>query len=267
MNVTEYSPLRYPGGKAWFVPTLRAWLRGLPRRPALFVEPFAGGGSASLAVTAEDLADRTLMVEQDPEVAAVWHTVLGGGAEQLIARVTGFEATPGTIATALAGAPTDLVDAAFRLLLRNRVGRDRYLHAPLGLRLRRDRAGAIFWRPETLAAKLRSVAGLAGRIDFIEGDALVVLQDHGAREDCALFLDPPYSVGAERSHRHYYRFGELDHEALFGLLRRGRAPFLMVYDDTPMIRRLAAAHGFEWEPVREKPGNRVGELVVTRRAA
>jgi DNA adenine methylase len=261
-----YSPLRYPGGKTWFVPFLRAWLKRLPRRPALFVEPFAGGGSASLAVAAEGLAERILMVEKDPEVAALWGNLLGPDAEGLIRRVEEFEATPETVATVLSGTPMDPVDIAFRLLVRNRVARGRYLQGPVR-RLRCDRTGAIFWHPEPLVAKLRFIAQLAGRIDFVEGDALNLLEGHGAREDCVLFLDPPYSVGAEASHRHYYRCVELDHGALFGLVQRGRAPFLMVYDDMPLIRRLAAAHGFELEPLRQSPGSRTGELAITRPSA
>src|SRR6266498_1526470 len=49
-SVPQRSPFRYPGGKTWFVPYLRDWLHSLRKRPAVFVEPFAGGGIASLTV-------------------------------------------------------------------------------------------------------------------------------------------------------------------------------------------------------------------------
>ena len=42
-SIPQRSPFRYPGGKTWLVPLVRQWLRSLPRRPALLVEPFAGG--------------------------------------------------------------------------------------------------------------------------------------------------------------------------------------------------------------------------------
>jgi|SRR2546428_13760764 len=44
-SVPHRSPFRYPGGKTWLVPRVREWLASLPQRPALFVEPFAGGGA------------------------------------------------------------------------------------------------------------------------------------------------------------------------------------------------------------------------------
>jgi len=258
-----FSPFRYPGGKTWFLPGLRAWLSSLPRRPAFFVEPFAGGGSASLAVAAEGLADRVVMVEKDPEVAAVWRTVMGGAVEELVERALGFEPKAENIAATLTAPSAGDMDAAFRVLLRNRISRHRYLHPAAPLRLRHDKTGAVFWRPRTLAERLRAAARLAPRIEFIEGDALAVLPAYAGREDCALFLDPPYSVGLEKTHRLYYRHAELDHERLFALMKEARSPFLMWYDDAPAIRALAEAHGFRCTPAPVRKGGSVGELVIT----
>ena len=70
-SVPQRSPFRYPGGKTWFVPHLRDWLQSLRKRASVFVEPFAGGGIASLTVAMENLADRVVMAELDSNVAAV----------------------------------------------------------------------------------------------------------------------------------------------------------------------------------------------------
>ena len=69
-----------PGRQTWFVPYLRDWLRSLRKRPSVFVEPFAGGGIASLTVAMETLADRVVMAELDSNVAAVWKAILSNGA-------------------------------------------------------------------------------------------------------------------------------------------------------------------------------------------
>src|SRR5206468_7753694 len=71
-SVPQRSPFRYPGGKTWFIPHLRDWLQSFKNRPSVFVEPFAGGGIASLTVAMEDLAERVVMAELDSNVAAVW---------------------------------------------------------------------------------------------------------------------------------------------------------------------------------------------------
>ena len=53
-TVPQRSPLRYPGGKTWLVPHIRAWLKAMDT-PRLLVEPFAGGGITSLTAVMEDL--------------------------------------------------------------------------------------------------------------------------------------------------------------------------------------------------------------------
>ncbi|RMD58207.1 DNA adenine methylase, partial [Candidatus Parcubacteria bacterium] len=92
-QVRHLSPFRYPGGKTWFVPRVRRWLLSLPKRPRLFVEPFAGGAIVSLSVAAENLADQVLFVELDEQVAAVWQTILGEDADWLCDQILAFEMT------------------------------------------------------------------------------------------------------------------------------------------------------------------------------
>jgi site-specific DNA-adenine methylase len=67
-SVPHRSPFRYPGGKTWFIPRLREWLKSKPTKPNLLIEPFAGGGIVSLTTACENLAQTTLMVEIDSEI-------------------------------------------------------------------------------------------------------------------------------------------------------------------------------------------------------
>src|SRR5580693_7008780 len=80
-SVPQRSPFRYPGGKTWFVPYLRDWLRSKSKLPTRFIEPFAGGGIVSLTVAFERLAKHVIFAELEPGVAAVWRVVLNGHAE------------------------------------------------------------------------------------------------------------------------------------------------------------------------------------------
>ena len=72
--VPQRSPLRYPGGKTWLVPHIRAWLGSAPHSLRQLVEPFAGGGIVSLTAVMEGLVGRCIMVELDPRC----RRVLGG---------------------------------------------------------------------------------------------------------------------------------------------------------------------------------------------
>ena len=91
-SVPMRSPFRYAGGKTWFVPYIRKWLR-LYEGKIDFVEPFAGGGIVSLTVAFENLARSILMVEKDEDVASVWQTILGREYKWLVDQITSFEVT------------------------------------------------------------------------------------------------------------------------------------------------------------------------------
>src|SRR5689334_14089734 len=110
-SVPQRSPFRYPGGKTWLIPRIRQWLK----QPAVeFIEPFAGGGSVSLAVAAEQLAHHVTMVERDEQVAAVWQTIIeDGDGAWLAERVSSFDLTHDSLRAILAEEPAATRERAF----------------------------------------------------------------------------------------------------------------------------------------------------------
>jgi len=57
------------------------------------LKPFAGGGIVSLTAANMQLADHVTMVELDPNVSAVWQTMLSDHAEWLANEVANFDLT------------------------------------------------------------------------------------------------------------------------------------------------------------------------------
>ena len=80
-SVPQRSPLRYPGGKTWLVPEIRKFLAGLDFRPEVFVEPFAGGGIASLTAVMDNYVDRAVLCERDPDISNLWQCMLDDAEE------------------------------------------------------------------------------------------------------------------------------------------------------------------------------------------
>ena len=119
-QVPQRSPLRYPGGKTWLVPHVRAWLRHV--HPTLLVDPFCGGGVVALTAVMEGLVERCIMLDLDPDVAAFWHAVLREG-EALAQRVEAFEPTRERVETLMRTVPTSILDHGFRTLVLNRTRR------------------------------------------------------------------------------------------------------------------------------------------------
>src|SRR5579862_3108365 len=115
-TVPQHSPFRYPGGKTWLAPRMRQWLRWLAKqgkRPAEFIEPFAGGGSMSLLVAFERLASHVTLVERDPDVAAVWRTILEGDGVGLAQDIAHFTLTTTAITQTLTTPPLTYEARAF----------------------------------------------------------------------------------------------------------------------------------------------------------
>lgn len=121
-TVPQRSPLRYPGGKTWLVPHVRAWLSGITPKPEVLVEPFAGGAIVSLTAVMEGLTERAVMSEIDPDVAAFWKSVLWHS-DELIECVRSFVPTRESVAHLNDDVPNSVVGRGFRTLVLNRTRR------------------------------------------------------------------------------------------------------------------------------------------------
>ncbi|MDP2673506.1 MAG: DNA adenine methylase [Dehalococcoidia bacterium] len=267
-SVPQRSPFRYPGGKTWLVPYIRQWLSGLPTKPHLLVEPFAGGGIIGLTAAFENLADQVLLVELDENVASVWQVLLGHDADWLADRILNFDLTRESVAEELSKTTNSLRDTAFRALLRNRTYHGGIM-APGSAPIRNGESGKGIrsrWYPETLSKRIRNLARLNDRIRFVHGDGLTVMRQHAHDADTVFFIDPPYTAAGKKAGRRLYTHNELDHEALFALTRSVLGQFLMTYDNAEDVQAMAIRHGFDFEPIPMKNTHHaeMAELLIGR---
>lgn len=267
-SVPQRSPFRYPGGKTWLVPHLRAWLGSRPARPRLLVEPFLGGGIISLTAVFEDLVERALMIERDAQVAAVWKAIFGKDAAWLADRILRFEVTPESARAELSRLARSPRQRAFQTILKNRVHHGGIL-APGSRPIRRGENGkgiASRWYPATLRKRILAIAALSERFTFVEGDGLAVLHAHAEDADAVFFIDPPYTAAGKRAGARLYAHNEVDHERLFALAAGLRGDFLMTYDDADGVRALADRHGLQTALVAMKNTHHAAmtELLIGR---
>jgi len=242
-SVPKRSPFRYPGGKTWLVPYIRSWLGRRDTPVSVLVEPFAGGGIVGLTAGFEELADHVVMVERDPEVAAVWHTIFCGQASWLADRILSFQLTRETVSAVLRKEPVSQRERAFATILRNRVQRGGIMAPGAGLVKTGENGRGLNsrWYPETFARRILEIAAVRQRFSFIEGDAIEVIRRYSDDEGAAFFVDPPYTVASRRLYPHW----QVDHRELFGLLADVKGDVLMTYDNTRDVAALAAEFGFE----------------------
>ena len=282
-SVPQRSPLRYPGGKTWLAPHLRAWLGNVDPAPTVLLEPFAGGAISSLTAVMEGLVWRCLLAELDEDVAAFWQAALHHS-DELVARIRDFDLTRHSVERLAAetGADDDVVARGFRTLVLNRTRRGGILAEGAAL----NRAGengrrvASRWYPDTIIARLKALAEYAGRIEFRHTDGLRLLEETlasglesaggkpaGRNLRMAVFVDPPYTAGGKRAGRRLYNHNVVDHPRLFAALAEGGADFLMTYDDAPEIRELIGHYGFHAVriPMKNTHHAQVWELAITNR--
>lgn len=253
-SVPKRSPFRYPGGKTWLVPEIRTWLLSRPERPVTLYEPFAGGGIVGLTAVFEDLVEKSVLVELDPDVAAVWKTILNGNAQWLAQRILEFDLTPQNVDTLLAAPIDDVCQRAFRTIVRNRISHGGIL-APGGGVLKNGENGRGLksrWYPLTLAKRILAIGERRDRISILEEDGIAVIKASAFDPDGVFFIDPPYTAAGKKAGSRLYTFCELDHESLFTACEEICGDFLMTYDNALDVQSMAFKHGFDCEAIAMK---------------
>ena len=267
-SVPQRSPFRYPGGKTWFVPRLREWLRSKKTRPELFVDPFAGGGIISLTTAFEDLADQVLMVEIDDEVSSVWQTIQNGEADWLANRILSFRMNRGNVLKELEKKDSDIKSIAFRTILKNRTFHGGILASGSGL-LKNGENGkgvASRWYPETLARRIRQIETVKNKLTFAQSDAFKILDQYKNHKKAVFFIDPPYTAGGKKAGKRLYTHFQLDHKNLFSCCAKLKGDFLMTYDNADEVKKLAMEYEFSSQliPMKNTHHANMMELVVGR---
>ncbi|MBI4326131.1 MAG: DNA adenine methylase [Chloroflexi bacterium] len=266
-SVPQRSPFRYPGGKTWLVPYIRSWLQNKSPRPSVLVEPFAGGGIVGLTAGFEKLADHVVMVESNPNVAAVWQAIFCGQSSWLAQSIAHFELTNANVLSVLRSEPTSQRERAFATILRNRVQRGGIMASGAGLVKTGENGRGINsrWYPETLARRIQEIAQIRDRFSFIEGDGIEVIRRYSDVDDASFFVDPPYTTAARRLYQHW----QVDHRSLFALLAEVKGEVLLTYDNTREIAALASGSGFQTQAVTPRSASepKMSKLLIGRNLA
>ena len=268
-SVPQRSPLRYPGGKTWLIPHIRAWFERMGHPQHTLIEPFAGGAIVSLTAVMENLVHRTIMAELDPDVAAFWKAVLNHN-DELKAKVQQFVPSREVIQDLTSAVPESVLGQGFRTLVLNRTRRGGILARGAALTRSGENGKGVAsrWYPETIVNRLSAISRVASRIEFQERDGLELLETglEAGGFGTVVFADPPYTAGGKRAGSRLYNSSSIDHRRLFSILAKSDVPFLMTYDKSSEILSLIEEYGFRAVQVLMKNTHhaRIIELVITR---
>lgn len=261
-----FSPLRYPGGKAWLAPQVAEW--AVSCGATTIIEPFAGGASVALYCVISSAVERAVIAEKDAGIHNLWNVILNySDADfRLLLFGIGMMHRPTHAADDMLKSMREWpgVVNAVRTIAMNRGSFGGILRPGAG-RMGEELMHAR-WNPSTIIRRLRAIRAVRHRIVLRE-DAFQVMEEWKGDPAAFLFLDPPYShasnVGAS-----LYTHHTVDHERLMTLFASGRAPGVCTYNDAVETRDLAARHGLYHESIgmQDNLNRRRTELLISKSA-
>jgi len=236
------SPLRYPGGKGLLYSRLQTIIRENSLTSNVYVEPYAGGAGAALALLISDQVERIAINDLDPAIYAFWDAVVTQP-EEFIALVNSVELSidewERQREVYLTCSRNDNFSLGFATFYLNRTNHSGVLNGgPIG---GKDQTGSYKidarFNREGLAERIRLISLYADRISVTNEDGLHAIQQYSAQDDAFIYADPPYFEKARSLYLN--AFDDSDHQNLAECLKNvQRAKWILTYDNVPQVAEL-----------------------------
>lgn len=239
MATNTRSILRYPGSKARFRDFIAKAIALNVGQPRLFVEPFCGGASVSIALLEDGLVDEIAINDADPLISQLWSTVFSKiGAEWLANQVLEIPLSVEEWKRQKALKPKTQRDAALKCLYLNRTSFNGIIHksGPLGGWGQKSINIGVRFNRQRLSERIRSLSELRGKVTVGNQNWADFCEQFSSNEGALFYLDPPYYHKAEQLYG--YTFDEDEHANLRNFLSELNRPWLLSYDDAQEVRDL-----------------------------
>lgn len=244
MSTNTRSILRYPGSKARFVGFIENSIRLNKPKFDVFVEPFCGGASVSIALLEKGVVDNISLNDADPLISHLWDCIFSPiHAEWLIEKVKTIPLTVDEWKRQKALEPSSPRESALKCLYLNRTSFNGILHkaGPIGGWHQEKRTIDARFNREKLAIRIKELSLLSDRVISVSNnDWKSYCNRIQEGWDTFFYFDPPYYHKADALYGYY--FNEKEHENLKDYLNQLNASWLLSYDDAPEVRALYKNH-------------------------
>ena len=240
VSTNTRSILRYPGSKARFANFIAACVRLNGIRNSLFVEPFCGGCSVSIALLEDGVVERIALNDADPLIAALWDTVFSPThAEWLADVVMEIPLTLDEWKRQKNLRPNNSREAALKCFYLNRTSFNGIIHkaGPLGGWKQDKHTLGVRFNRHRLATRIRELSQYSDRVKIVASEDWKTFCNKMKKFKNSLFyLDPPFFHKADALYGHYFNLDE--HYCLSKYVAKLGAKWMLSYDDVHEIRTL-----------------------------
>lgn len=243
-RLTNYSPLRYPGGKARLASFIKSLILLNGLSDGVYVEPYAGGAGLALELLLQEYVAKIYINDVSRPVWAFWKAVLTE-TEPLVRLIRDTPLTVGAWdkQKRVFSNPHDFnsLQLGFATFFLNRTNRSGIFNG--GIIGGRDQTGPwkidARYNGEELVHRVETIAAMRSRIVLSKQDAAIFLC-RGFRRWPAktlIYLDPPYYAKGKALYLNSYEHE--DHKSISSLIqKRHPQKWIVSYDNVPAIRSM-----------------------------
>ena len=242
MKSKNISPLRYPGGKAKLTNFIAELIDLNNLKGCTYIEPFAGGAGAALALLLNDIASNIVINDYDFSIYAFWHSVIYR-TEELCNMIIN---TPISVQEWLRqkeifDSSDDLLHLGFSTFFLNRTNRSGIIKGGIigGFEQKGEYKIDCRFTKSDLIKRIKTIALYRDRISLYNMDAADLIENvlTTMPNKALVYLDPPYYKKGPGLYTNFYN--NEDHTKLAKLVRENiRQPWIMTYDSVEEISEL-----------------------------
>lgn len=242
--MSNYSPLRYPGGKSALYPVISSVIKNNKMKHCVYIEPFAGGASIAWSLLIDGVVERVIINDADKAIYSFWRTVM----ESTQWFVDRIRVTPVTVdewriqRDIIRNARKYSKELGFATFFLNRTNRSGILDAgPIGgYNQNGEYKIDCRFNKGALIEKILKIAGHRDKVKVYNQDISIFLRRFLPSEkrtgDVFIYFDPPYYEKGQRLYMNF--FTSKDHERLRDAVALLNFKWIMTYDDTIEIDKL-----------------------------
>ncbi|MCI8326048.1 MAG: DNA adenine methylase [Clostridia bacterium] len=232
----NYSPLRYPGGKAKITPLVNLLMESSGVKNGTYIEPFAGGAGVALALLFNNQTDRIVINDYDVAIYSIWNAIIN----ETDKFVSLIETKPISVEEWREQKKIYVehnneysIELAFATFYLNRTNRSGIIKAgPIG---GYDQTGNYLidarYNKVDLINRIRRIAKFKERIILYNKEIREFIVDYLPlyNYNSFAYFDPPYFKKGKELYKNFFNY--TDHRDIAKLICKADIPWMLTYDD------------------------------------